>query len=259
MDPAARDHSYSGVASRATWWWSSTRSTTLGTRQWVCSWGSPSREVRCTNAATVHPAVRTRRRTWSIWRRASAARSSRNPSATATASSWAARHRFGGDRGGKGPQQRHALGGREGQVEGLDPPGPQLGHELVAGHRVAAVDQGSQRLGLNLPGHTETSTPAAIPGSGGLAETEVVLLDAERHRRDQVLAVGQRHHVQHGDPPLVPLRCTWSNGTPPPGREPSFAGDDIGGERVRWICWRGTGAGDGMSRVVICEPCIGLV
>ena len=65
-------------------------STTLAASTWVCSWGSPFREVRWTKAAATNPEVSIRlsppapRRAMVAWR-------SRYSSPSATARSWAAR------------------------------------------------------------------------------------------------------------------------------------------------------------------------
>ena len=66
--------------------------------------------MRCTNPATTQPSVATRRRTPCDCTRATAARSSRNPSATSTASRCAPATTSATGSDGKRPQQRHALG-----------------------------------------------------------------------------------------------------------------------------------------------------
>ena len=72
-----------GLASR------SGRRTRFGMTQWVWSWGSPSRLVRCTKVAAASPEVGTRTRTPCRCWRATAQRDSAKSSAVATASTWA--------------------------------------------------------------------------------------------------------------------------------------------------------------------------
>jgi hypothetical protein len=86
--PVALAQTCNGLASNATCTPSS-RQTTLGTRQCVCSCGSPARDVRWANVATANPPVGTCRRIPPSCTRATAARSSKNPIATWVASTTA--------------------------------------------------------------------------------------------------------------------------------------------------------------------------
>ena len=67
-----------------------------------------------------------------------------------------------------------------------------------------------------MPVHTERRRPASRPHPRRLTDTRVVLVDPQRHRRQQVLGVRQRRHRQHPTPPRHPkVRQTLAS---PPGR-----------------------------------------
>ena len=61
------------------------------------------------------------------------------------------------------PQQRHALGAREGQVERSHRTRPGPRKQVLAGHRVLPLDHGAQLVGLHHPRQPETLGPPAGP------------------------------------------------------------------------------------------------
>jgi hypothetical protein len=96
------------------------------------------------------------------------------------------------------PQQRHRLGTGVGGVEGERLPLAVAFQQVDAGYRTHALDQGPQLVGLHHARKAQLGGPAALPHPGRLADAEVVLVDAECHRGDEVLGVTQRRDVQHG-------------------------------------------------------------
>src|SRR5581483_7691734 len=117
------------------------------------------------------------------------------------------RHRHGldmGDRGhrrdlraGEGPQQRHALGRGERQIERRDLPAPVSPEEADAGPGLVADQQGPQVVGVHHPDQPETGGQAPLPDAGRLAGPDVVILDADRHRIEKVFGVPAPGDSQH--------------------------------------------------------------
>ena len=100
------------------------------------------------------------------------------------------------------PQQRHGLGGAEGQVEPGHLPGRMCSDPLPGG-RVVAVEDPAERLAGDLESHLELQTreAGAHPAAGGLA-VAVVVVD---------LGVGDRVEVVGSWPTRGPsARCSTS-------------------------------------------------
>ena len=154
-------------------------------------------DVRCTNPATTNPPVATRRRIPPTWTRAIAARSSKKPIAAATAFPVGGRHHPRHRLGTQRPQQRHALGRRKRQIERPHPTGPQTHQQIRPRGRMVTVAQRPQLAGLHHPRHTQTGRPPPRPHSRRLPHPRVVLVNAQRHRRDQILSIGQTSNRQH--------------------------------------------------------------
>ena len=167
-------------------------------------WGcAPSRLVRCTNPATTQPSVATRRRTPSDCSRATAARSSKNPNASATASRWAAAttSATGSD---PSAHNNDTLFGAENVTSNARTDRARPRHQLLARHRVLPVDQGAQLVGLHHPRQPQPLRPPARPHPRRLPHPGVVLVDTQRHRRNQILPIRQPRHRQHPPPPPTP-------------------------------------------------------
>ena len=130
------------------------------------------------------------------------------------------RHRLGHRLRAERPQQRHALRGRESQIERPHRTGPRPRQQILAGHRVLPLDQGPQLVGLHHTGQARALRPPARPHPRRLAHPGVVLVDAQRHRRDQILRIRQPRHRQHPPPPptpsTIPSPSTAMTPSPPP-------------------------------------------
>ena len=101
------------------------------------------------------------------------------------------------------PQQRHALRRRERQIERPHRPSPTR-HQRLARHRVQPVHQVAQLVGLHHPRQAQPLRPAAGPHPRRLPHPGVVLVDTQRHRRNQILPIRQPRHRQHPPPPPTP-------------------------------------------------------
>ena len=125
------------------------------------------------------------------------------------------RHLLGHRLRGERPQQRHALGARESQIERSHLARPRPRQQILAGHRVLPLDQGAQLAGLHHASQAQTLGPPAGPHPRRLAHPGVVLVDAQRHRRDQVLRIRQPRNRQHPPPPPTPSPSTHPHPQPP--------------------------------------------
>ena len=101
------------------------------------------------------------------------------------------------------PQQRHALRRRERHIERPHRTGPTRQQRLTR-HRVKAVNQPAQLVGLHHPRQTQLLRPRAGPHPRRLTHPRVILVDIQRHRRNQILPIRQPRHRQHPQPPPSP-------------------------------------------------------
>src|ERR1019366_2720754 len=162
----------------------SAHSSLFGTRAWVCSCGSPARDVRWSNSAAANPPVRTCS-TPSVPRRDNAAWLSRYARAARTAArcacaTWVC---------AVAPPNAHStltlFGAENVRSNPVTPPPPPRPTECLSGDGVQAA--GEHRFQLLLTDlairlEAEFREPAAHPHAGLLAGTEVVLARADRDR-----------------------------------------------------------------------------
>ena len=106
------------------------------------------------------------------------------------------------------PQQRHALRARERQVERQYRTRPAPGQQVHVRLRVLAVHQRPQLVRLDHTRQPKVLCPPSGPHPWRLPHPDVVLVDAQCHRRDQVLGVRQPRHRQHQRPPTIPTTTT---------------------------------------------------
>ena len=172
-----------------------------GPRQCVCSCGSPSRLVRCTNPATTQPPVPTRRRTpWTAPgppRRAPPRTPApplpppggRAATTSATGSEPNAHNSdtlFGAEnvRSNASTERGRDPASRSTPVAGCFP-----------------STRARSWSASTTPDKPEALRPPARPHPRRLPHPGVVLVDAQRHRRDQILRVRQPRHRQHQPSP----------------------------------------------------------
>ncbi len=141
--------------------------------------------------------------------RATAARSSRNPSATSTASRWAAATVSAT---GSEPSAHNSdtLFGAENvrsnaSTERGRDPASKIDDRVVG---CLPSTRARSWSASTTPDSPRRLRPPARPHPRRLAHAGVVLVDAQRHRRDQILRVRQPRHRQHLPPPPTPSPST---------------------------------------------------
>ncbi len=119
------------------------------------------------------------------------------------------------------PQQRHALRRREREIERQHRTRPTPRQQVHARERMLPVDQGPQLVGLHHPRQPQTLRPPAPPHPRRLPHPGVILVDTQRHRRNQILRIRQPRHRQHQPPPPTPSPPTPSPSTLPTATSPN--------------------------------------
>jgi hypothetical protein len=101
-------------------------------------------------------------------------------------------------RPGEGPQQGHALRRREREVERCDLPAPVPVEEPEAGPGLVADEQRPEVVGVHYAYQAEIGGQVPLPDPGRLARPDVVVLDPDGHRVEEVVGVADPGDRQHG-------------------------------------------------------------
>jgi hypothetical protein len=125
----------------------------------------------------------------------------------------------------EGPQQRHTLGGREGEVVAGAAGGPAHDAEVsaVGGTTVEKVSQG---LGVHFAAESDTGRGGADPLAGGLAVAEVVVVHRVGHTLEVVVGARGDPETSYREHRGAPHGLTTDG-------EPTMDRDHPGGRHLR--------------------------